>query len=359
MSAKRTIRKILFAALWLAIGGGMLTLLIAAMGKQKKELCSNYEISIRATSSDNFFLDESEILQLLKSTAHGNIKGQPKSAFNLQRMEQLLEDNVWIKDAQLYFDNQAVLHVAVEEREPVARLFTATGRSFYIDETGRSLPLSDNMIAKVPVFTGFPETLTKADSTVLTAIDTIAQYINSHPFWAAQVAQVDMVADCGPCCWEFELVPVIGRHLIKLGNGEQIPQKFQRLLAFYQQVLSRTGFDRYKTIDARFAGQVIGSKSENPKIDSVQVRKNVELLLQQANEANRDTIAAGQPISNQAQVNRPAANATVVTGTQDNNPATVSRPKPADRQRDDPKPPKPAATEGDRRPRAVMPGRNE
>ena len=33
------------------------------------------------------------------------MKGQPKTAFNLQQMETELETNAWIKDAELYFDN--------------------------------------------------------------------------------------------------------------------------------------------------------------------------------------------------------------------------------------------------------------
>ena len=81
--------------------------------------------------------------------------------------------------------------------------------------------------------------------------------------------------------WEFDMIPVIGNHIVKLGNGEDMEQKFNRLFIFYKQVLSRTGFDKYKTIDVRYAGQVVGGKSENPKVDSVQLRKNVENLLQQ------------------------------------------------------------------------------
>ncbi|MET0394347.1 MAG: hypothetical protein ABW019_14470 [Chitinophagaceae bacterium] len=351
MSTKRTIRKILFVMMWLAIGGGMLTLLIAAMGKQQKELCRDYEITIGGVKTDFLFLDEAAIVQLLKGAVHGTIKGQPKSSFDLQRMEQLLENNVWIKDAQLYFDNQAVLHVSVAEREPIARIFTAGGRSFYIDETNQSLPLSETTIARVPVFTGFPDKRrwTSSDSALLKDITTMSQYINGHPFWTAQVAQVDLVA-CGPDCWEFEMIPVAGRHTVKLGNGENMTQKFHRLFAFYQQVLSRTGLDHYKVIDVRFAGQVVGAKSDNPKIDSVKARKDVEELLEQASRIADDSIMVIRP---------PAVADTVVSraGNDNGQPAAT----PATRR---PAPPKPAANQarqtnnnGDRGPRAVMPRR--
>ena len=77
------------------------------------------------------------------------------------------------------------------------------------------------------------------------------------------------------------MIPVVGNHIVKLGNGQNITQKFNRLFIFYKEVMSRTGFNKYKTIDVRYAGQVIGGKSENPKVDSVLLRKSVEKMLDQ------------------------------------------------------------------------------
>lgn len=264
----------------------MLTLLIAAMREQKRDNCRDYSIVIKGIRGDDFFLDEADILRLLKAATKGKIKGQPKSAFNLQRMEELLEGNQWVKDAQLYFDSRDVLHVSVTEREPVARIFTANGKSFYLDEHAQMMGLSDRLSARLPVFTGFPDKkmLTAKDSLLMKDVVVTAQYINGNPFWASQVAQINLDLSCGADCREMEMVPLIGNHVVKLGNGENIDKKFNRLFIFYKQVLSKTGFDKYKTIDVRFDGQVVGAKSENPRVDSVQLRKNVEKLLKQIKE---------------------------------------------------------------------------
>ena len=270
--------------MWMVIGGGMLVLLIAAMGKQKKNICKDYSITIKGNEAKDFFLTETDVVKLLKAATKGNVKGQSKASFNLQQMENLLEENVWIKDAQLYFDNKEVLHVSVVERKPVARIFTQTGKTFYIDENEQGIPVSENMTIKVPVFTGVPdkESRAKKDSLLLHDIRTTAQFINGNPFWTSQVAQIDVAASNADGSLEFEMVPVIGNHIVKLGDGENVEQKFNRLFIFYKQVLARSGFDKYKTIDVRFEGQVVGGKSENPKVDSVQLRKNVENLLQQS-----------------------------------------------------------------------------
>jgi cell division protein FtsQ len=279
----------MFVAMWVVIGGGMLMLLIAAMDKQKKDICKGFEIKIKTEKAADFFLDKEGVGKLLKASVKGDIKGKAKASFNLLQMEQSIEKSVWIKDAQLYFDNHAVLHVTVKEREPVARVFTSGGKSFYMDVDNYFMPLSEKAIARVPVFTGFPDRKNIKDTALLNGVKTLAHFISTHPFWASQVAQIDITADCGAGCWEFEMIPVVGRHVVKLGDANNIDQKFQRLFAFYEQVLNRTGFDHYKTIDVRFAGQVVGGKSDSPKTDSVKLAKSVQQMLKEANQVFKDT----------------------------------------------------------------------
>ena len=119
----KAIRRILFVSMWLIIGAGMITLLAAAVRQQKKKRCRDYSITIKG-KQDNFFVDEKDILQLLMAATKSKIKGQALSIFNLRQLEQLLEENSWIRDAGLYFDNRDILHVTVSERVPVARIFT-------------------------------------------------------------------------------------------------------------------------------------------------------------------------------------------------------------------------------------------
>jgi len=292
VNAKTTIRKVLFVAVWLCIGAGMLTLLLAAISNKNKGQCKDYTISLNGVQN-NFFIDEKDIEQLVMKATRGNIKGQPIASFNLHELEQMLEHNTWISKAELYFDNRDVLHITVTEKEPVARIFTTAGSSFYIDSLGRKMPLSDKLSARVPVFTGFTERkkMTANDSALLHDVKVTANYIMNHPFWMSQVSQVDITPDNN-----FEMIPVVGNHLVKLGNGDDIDKKFHRLMVFYKQVLSKTGFDKYKVIDVQYKGQVVASKyAGDAKIDSVQLRKNVEQLLRQSVEAENDTVMRTVP----------------------------------------------------------------
>jgi hypothetical protein len=55
-------------------------------------------------------------------------------------------------------------------------------------------------------------------------------------------------------------------------------------MVFYQQVISKTGFDKYRSIDVQYQGQVVAAKSIGPKVDSVRFRHNVMQMLKEARE---------------------------------------------------------------------------
>jgi cell division protein FtsQ len=280
VDAKRTIQKIMFIFLWLAIGTGMLTLLVAAIGKKNKDRSAGYFITIKG-AEQNLFVDENDVLGLLADAGYKNIKGRLISSIHLRRLETLLENNDWIKDAQLYFNNQDELHIIIHEREPVARVFTVEQNSFYIDEEMMRMPLSDKKTAKVPVFTGFSESenFSQKDSAVLNDIKTTAVFILKDPFWMAQVAQIDITENRN-----FEMIPTVGNHLVKLGSGENIEKKFDRLFIFYKEILSKAGFEKYPVIDVQYAGQVVATRKDKARtrVDTTQLRKNVQKLLQDA-----------------------------------------------------------------------------
>jgi len=289
---KQTIQKIILAAFWLAIGSGILVLLVAAIGRKNRETCKDYTIRIKG-KQENFFIDQKDVMQLVATATSGKLKEKRIASINLQGIEEFLENDPWIEDAQLYFDNRDVLHITVREREPIARIFTTAGNSFYIDKSAIRIPLSNKLSARIPVFTNFPEkkVLTSKDSSLLRDVKNTAQFILNDPFWMVQTSQIDIVQQ-----HNFEMIPTIGNHLVRLGNGENIEKKFHRLFVFYTQVLTKTGFDKYSLLDVQYAGQVIGTRRGTTSMsDTVQLRLNIEKLLEQSRQIQVDTVAIAKP----------------------------------------------------------------
>lgn len=254
----------------------MLVLLLAAIGKKNKGGCNGYVIALKE-NKEQCFIDTSDVATLLQKSSGGSIKGKPVASFDLHELEKQLEKEPWISEAEMYFDNNNVLHVTVTEKEPVARLFTPSGQSFYIDALGNKIPLSDRMTGRVPFFTGFTDV---KDSILLNGVTKLANFIVRDSFWLSQVAQVDIVGK-----QNFEMIPVVGNHLVKLGAADNLDEKFNRLYIFYKQVLSKVGFDKYRLIDVRFKGQVVASRqSGNVKVNPKEYAKTIERLIKESNE---------------------------------------------------------------------------
>jgi hypothetical protein len=273
--------------MWLCIAAGMVVLITAAMKEQQGNLCKGYDIKINSAAKGKQFTSKQQILKLLKAATKGEIKGQVIKNFNLPQIEDLLEQSAWVYNAELYFDNLNILHVNVSERKPLARVFTDHGQSFYLDESGRNIPLSDNISVDVPVFTGFPskKVFNATDSLLVENVIATSSFISNDSFWSSQVSQIN-INSCGINCWNMEMVPVVGNHIINLGDGSDIASKFHRIFLFYNQVLKKVGFDKYQKIDVQYDGQVVGIKEKQTLIDSIQLRKNIEHLLQQSRNAN-------------------------------------------------------------------------
>ncbi len=281
MNKQRTIKKILVLAAWTIVIGGMTTLLIAANSRKRTPHCKKVVIGIRGTG-DHVYIEEGDILVKLERAIGGRLVNRPITAINLAKLEDVLEGSAWIHDAELYFDNSDVLHVTVSEREPIARIFTTAGTSFYLDSAGTRMPLLEKLTARVPVVTNFTNAkrYSKADSFLLKEVKAIATYIYQDPFWNAQVGQIDITPER-----RFEIIPVIGNHVIRIGSTEKIGDKLHNLKVFYRQVLSKTGFDKYAVLDARFEGQVIGvHRGTASPVDSIQLQKNIEELLNKSME---------------------------------------------------------------------------
>jgi cell division protein FtsQ len=294
MDTKKTFRKILFTVTGLIAGTGLLILLISAIGEKKKGQCTDYKITVKSLHN-NRFIDDKDVFKLLSAATGGSVKGQAVSVINTRKLEDMLENSVWINDAQLYFDNRNVLHVSVTEREPLARIFTVAGSSFYIDSNIKRMPLSDKSSARVPVFTGFPDKkiLGQKDSMLLGGVKTVAQFISVDSFWAAQVSAVDITTDKN-----FEIIPVVGNNILRIGDAENLEQKFHRLFLFYNRVLSKSGFDRYKVIDAQYDGQIVAIRKGEKinSIDTAKLKLNVQKLIKQSLEVQEDTIVTARNV---------------------------------------------------------------
>ena len=294
VNKRSAFNKILNASAWLALFAGIIVLLVAAISRQGNEKISKVEVRYLG-KGEKHFVDKKDVLQLLEKINKGKIENTSGRDINLSVMEQELHKGLWIKEAEMFIDNNNVLQVSIREREPVARIFTTAGSSFYIDSTLTILPLNDRVSVRVPVFTGVPgvqNKMNRQDSVLLDDIKLIGTYINNHPFWMAQIDQVNITPE-----YVFEMVPKLGNQLIRFGDVARYKQKFSALLAFYQQVQFYNGWNKYSVIDLQYKGQIVGVRRDQAEVKADSLRSIVIMknLIAQAQLQSDDTTSVQLP----------------------------------------------------------------
>lgn len=246
-------KKIIFI-LWFVFA--LLLIGFLFLGRSARQNAAGEDVKINIEGDNSLiFLDEKNIARILKQ--YGIVKGVETKKIDLAHVERMLEKNPWIRHAKIYFDNDNNPCVSIEESDPIARVFALDGNSFYIDSACRKLPLRENVVTRIPVVTSFTSSnsrLSVPDSLLLRSVRNVSNFIVKDTFWNAFVGQVNITPEKN-----FEIVPIVGDAVVKIGNSDSLVAKFNRLYSFYKGSLLKTGFGKYETIDVRYNNQVVAT----------------------------------------------------------------------------------------------------
>jgi cell division protein FtsQ len=278
MIKKSTILKVFHILFWLIIGSGLSFLLISGIVKEQTNQCKAVQINFKDEKLINM-IDRKEVYaSLWPGPSELYPVGKNTASFDLFSLENTLVKNPWIQKADIYFDNQHILHVDIKQKNPVARLFTAEGYSYYIDDRYNLLPLKQTDHIVLPVFTNFyvnPAGMKKSDSMLLGRVVSLSNFISKDPFWLAQIESVYIRPDNG-----FELSTQIGDHTVDLGIRSEWEPMFKKLKLLYQKFSQEDSWSRYALINLQFRDQVVCEKSDakllrtdTTQLDSIQVNQ--------------------------------------------------------------------------------------
>jgi len=282
MFKKRIWKYILISLCWLVSLGGLVVLMSFIEIKKAEVICKDVKVYI---PGNQYFIDKEEIDNILQIKNHQLI-GHSLESINIQALESKLKANPFIESAKVYSDMDGIIWVEITQRQPILRIMNQADQDFYVDQHGLKIPLSDNFTARVLAANGF------IDEPFSGKIDTLhtelareifatADYIRKDSLWDAQIGQIYVDQD-----HEIELIPRVGNQRILLGNADSLDAKFRNLLAFYKKALPQVGWDAYKTINIKYANQVIGVKNVMTKQDSIDAKNGVK---KDSTQMNKDT----------------------------------------------------------------------
>lgn len=206
---------------------------------------------------NNYFLDAAAVEKLILEERETELIGEKMGEIALRDIEQNLLNNPFIKKAEVYKSNSGVLNVEVAIRKPIARLINNSGNYIYLDEEGHKFPDSRLHSARVPLIRGdFEETV--ADTFVCETLEAampVLKYIQHNKFWNAQVSEIAIMTS-----GEMRVYPQVGDMYIEFGFPNRIVEKFDNVLEFYQQVVPKVGWEKYKSLNVKYKGQVVAKK---------------------------------------------------------------------------------------------------
>ncbi|KQS25528.1 cell division protein FtsQ/DivIB [Dyadobacter sp. Leaf189] len=248
---------------WLLLKRSLWLLLpIAGIGMAESRLsqqrCTNLTISIQGDSGTRF-LDQMDVRMLLTENGGDPLLGNKLSNVALNDLENRVKRNKLIKKCQVFRDLRGNIVVEVEQEKPLARWIntsengeTRNTSGYYISDEGIFFPLSESYSARTLLVSGsFFNDAKKLQTAKGASVMDLLHFLNSDPFWKAQVTQLDADND-----GEISLMTVVGDQQIELGSAEDYQSKFRKLRIFYDKVLSQD-WSRYKKISVKFQDQIV------------------------------------------------------------------------------------------------------
>lgn len=258
---KKAIKNI---ALWSAALLSCLVLFGFARKEQGNAACWKMDISV--TQLEGMYFIDDEAIENRILDLGSPILGSTLNDININQIQKHLLKMPSVKDATVYPSVDGVLKIRVEQRRPVLRIINPDGESYYIDEAGKKMPLSDTYTARVLIAVmertealatntspaQVMEQIDLAPNTLLDDVFALQQILDQDAFWSAQIEHLYVRAN-----GEIEMIPRLGKHRILLGKAERITRKLNKLKAFYDATVHTRNLNEYKTINLKYRDQVV------------------------------------------------------------------------------------------------------
>ncbi|MFM7566402.1 MAG: cell division protein FtsQ/DivIB [Flavobacteriales bacterium] len=256
-------------SLFLLLFSSGIVLMVAARKFERERVMKDPNIIVHVEGSEAF-LNQKEILDRLVRARliTPRLRSQELKPRSIETTLTSMEE---IKTAQVYQGIGGSWVIEVWLRNPIARIFTENGQSFYLDSDGFIISKAEFHTARVLVISGnineplkgqnVPQIINNPSLKNNRKLDDfyrISNYVCKDSVLQPLIGQVylDKTGD-------FVLVPIVGDQKIVFGSAEteeEVENKFTRLKVFYQEVMPFEGWEKYEEINVKYEGQIVGRK---------------------------------------------------------------------------------------------------
>ena len=228
--------------------------------RQRSRVVNKIDIQIE-NEAENHFVNAAEIESSITLGKNNMVHMRWFDSVSLYKMERKIEKIDFVKKAQVSHDLGGNLSIRVFLVKPIARIISGgSDLDRYLGSEGEVLPTSEKYASKVITIDGpgsrkLAYQHTQKDTSANQIIDMV-QFIESDPFWKAQIAHIYLDQN-----GEVTLYPQVGQQLIEFGQPTNVKAKFKKLLAFYERIAPVKGWSNYQKISIKFRNQIVCQKT--------------------------------------------------------------------------------------------------
>lgn len=202
-----------------------------------------------ADADERLYLSEEELNRLLR-TQDAYPTGKPLSQVSLQRIEDVVKTNPMVRTAQCYTDPRGEIYVRLTQREPLLKVIT-TDDSYIVDTDRKRMPIRESIRDTMLIVTG------KAGQQMATgSIADFAEWLQDNAYWQERIRYMEVRTP-----HYVRLLPTDGSEpAIVIGDLSGYRDKLRKLRVYYEHGVAESEKGKYRELDLRFEGQVVGRK---------------------------------------------------------------------------------------------------
>ncbi len=261
-------KKIIQISVWLLLFAGIIVITGFAVTEKRTVKCIKVDVFVNDNQPITF-INRAEIYDLIQKD-FGTLTGKFMNTINTEQIENRLDQNPYIHDANVYTSLLGEITVDISRERPLLRIINEFNESYYLSETGKPMPVKENFTHRAIIATGFigekysnimhRNYVYSADSvncrSMLTKLYRLASVLEKSPYLNGIIEQI-YVNNEG----DIELVPAQGDFLIILGGIDDLEIRLENFLAFYGAGLPKMGEQKIESINLKFKNQVVCKKS--------------------------------------------------------------------------------------------------
>lgn len=201
---------------------------------------------IQFLGENNLFITHSNVSKLLIQN-YGGASSVAKETLALNELEATLNANPMIKSAEVFLGVNGKFSAKIKQKKPIARVMG--NQSYYIDNEGGYMPLSNNYTERVPIITG------SVSKNKLKIVFKIAQLINEDDFLKKNVVEIEQTKTKRICLKLRQC-----NFIVQLGELDYLEKKINNLKVFYAKALKDKTLNKYSIVNLQFENQVVCTK---------------------------------------------------------------------------------------------------